>query len=142
MPHSVQVNPLSAPECQASVGSSVCGRTVENACDADFGSALACTRGDGKYLLKGIYAKEAACGSNQVVSFAKMDVGFLKGRGPSPQSSLPGLPSPPVQPARSNYQPNPNPFQQSYTPQANTPAPYVYPVPSTNAPQYLPPQGK
>lgn len=124
VPHSIQINPLAPSECQASVSgfnpnSAVCGRATNNPCDADAGSALACTRGNGKYLLKGIYSGESGCGSNQVVTFTKMDVQFIKG----------GKNGSPIQPARNGYTPQPN-------------TPQVYSVPSTQAPRYLPPQGK
>lgn len=96
LPHSVAINPLSANECQSSFGSfnpntAVCGRAQGNPCEVDNGSALACTRGNGRYLLKGIYSGESGCGPNQVMSFTKMDVDFIKGG--SSQKSLPIEPS-------------------------------------------------
>lgn len=93
LPHSLAINPLNSGECQASLGSfnansAVCGRAQGNPCDVDNGSALACTRGNGRYLLKGIYSTESGCGPNQVMKFTKMDVDFIKGRGNN-QKSLP-----------------------------------------------------
>lgn len=96
LPHSLAINPLAASECQSSLGSfnpntAVCGRAQGNPCDVDNGSALACTRGNGRYLLKGIYSGETGCGSNGVMSFTKMDVDFIKGG--SGLKSLPINPS-------------------------------------------------
>ncbi|XP_031633486.1 inactive serine protease scarface [Contarinia nasturtii] len=96
LPHSVAINPLSADECQSSLGTfnantAVCGRAQGNPCEVDNGSALACTRGNGRYLLKGIYSGETGCGPNQVMSFTKMDVDFIKGG--SAQKSLPIQPN-------------------------------------------------
>lgn len=116
IPHAIPVDTLSAQECQASgvnTYSAVCGRTVGDACDADAGSALACTRGNGKYLLKGIYSAETGCGSNQVVTFTKMDANFI------------------------NSNKNGGSVR---TPSPNTPQ--LYRVPSTQAPSYLPPNRK
>lgn len=95
LPHSLAINPLNAGECQASLGSynpnsAVCGRAQGNPCDVDNGSALACTRGNGRYLLKGIYSGESGCGPNQVMKFTKMDVDFIKG---SSEKSLPISPN-------------------------------------------------
>ncbi|XP_055321377.1 inactive serine protease scarface [Sitodiplosis mosellana] len=92
LPHSLAINPLSADECESSLGSfnpnsAVCGRAQGNPCDVDNGSALACTRGNGRYLLKGILSTESGCGPNQVMKFTKMDVDFIKGG--SAQKSLP-----------------------------------------------------
>lgn len=141
---------MSPNECQASVNgfnpnSAVCGRTQGNSCDADVGSALACTKGNGKYLLKGIYSAETACGSNQVVTFTKMDVQFIKGnKAGAPQGPARYQPQQPQQPI--NYQPQQPQQQNRYQPQqpgrvfnqqANTPQ--AYSVPSTRAPSYLPP---
>lgn len=84
---------MTSGECQASLGSfnpnsAVCGRAQGNPCDVDNGSALACTRGNGRYLLKGIYSTESGCGPSQVMKFTKMDVNFIKSRG-SAVKSLP-----------------------------------------------------
>lgn len=92
LPHSLAINPLAADECQAQLGSfnpstAVCGRAQGNPCDVDVGSALACTRGNGRYLLKGIYSGETGCGTEQVMSFTKMDVDFIKSG--SAEKSLP-----------------------------------------------------
>lgn len=78
------INPLNSNECQASLSShnpnsAVCGRAQGNPCDVDVGSALACTQGNGRYLLKGIYSGHSGCGPNQVMSFTKMDVNFIRG---------------------------------------------------------------
>lgn len=96
LPHSLAINPLNSDECQSSLGSfnpnsAVCGRAQGNPCDVDNGSALACTRGNGRYLLKGIFSTESGCGPNQVMKFTKMDVDFIKNG--SSQKSLPINPS-------------------------------------------------
>lgn len=154
LPHSLAINPLSPSECQQSFGaynpnSAVCGRAQGNPCDVDNGSALVCTRGNGRYLLKGIYSGETGCGPNQIMTFTKMDVDFIRGGKGSAQKSLP------INPINSRNTLNSVPqtpfFAQqkdltrttySYPtpiPQANTIQNYV--VPSTQLPGggYLPP---
>lgn len=127
-------------ECQASFGSynpnsAVCGRARGNPCDVDAGSALACTRGQGKYLLKGIYSAESGCGENQVMSFTKMDMQFIKGKtvSGSAEKSLPIQPNQqPQAPSRSaavRYTPQPE-----YTPQSQYTAQPKY----SSQPQYTP----
>lgn len=99
LPHSLAINPLSSNECQASLSSynpnsAVCGRAQGNPCDVDVGSALACTRGNGRYLLKGIYSGQSGCGPNQVMSFTKMDVNFIRGHAEKSLSIAPFNQSP------------------------------------------------
>lgn len=137
---SVEIEALPPNECSSVIGNfnaatAVCGRANNNICDADAGSALACTRGDGKYLLKGIYSSESGCGPNQYATFTKMDVQFLKGGQPSVRQNQPARNTYPNQPSQTVPSAR---VTGSYA-QASTPAPYAYPVPSTQAPEYLPP---
>lgn len=86
LPHYMPINLLSDTECQSNGFSpigSTCGKPQYDACDVDMGSALVCTRGDGKYLMKGLYSSETTCGAspNQLITFTKMDVPWLKSRG-------------------------------------------------------------
>lgn len=147
---------MSGGECQQSLNShnpntAVCGRAQGNPCDVDNGSALACTRGNGKYVLKGIYSGESGCGPNQVMSFTKMDVPFLNGvhRG-SAEKSLPIHPARSYSPLQTTAVTSPiatgqrsNLVQTTYSyptpqPQANTIHNFVVPTDSSrNA--YLPP---
>lgn len=84
------VSPLNDGECSASLSAngfnpstSLCGKPQYNACDVDVGSALVCTRGDGKYLMKGLYSTETGCEASpsQLITFAKIDVPWLRSRG-------------------------------------------------------------
>lgn len=97
LPHSMAVSPVSQQECQATFNNNpntaVCGRAQGNACDVDNGSALVCTRGNGKFVLKGIYSTETGCGPNQLMKFTKMDLPFLNGGQGSAEKSLPNQPS-------------------------------------------------
>lgn len=86
------ITPLSAGECQASLASNgfnpstaICGKPQYDACDVDVGSALVCTHGNGKYLMKGVYSTENGCGASpsQLITFTRMDVTFLRSRGQS-----------------------------------------------------------
>lgn len=150
LPHSLAINPLSPSECQTSFNSynpnsAVCGRAQGNPCDVDAGSALACTRGNGRYLLKGIYSGETGCGANQLMSFTKMDVDFIKGsNGGSDEKSLPinqninsNLPS---FGARLQVPQQPQQFQQQQQQPQRTS--YSYPEPTQQAQGYLPPNFK
>lgn len=128
-PHSIQINPLSPGECQASLpghnpNSATCGRAQDNICDADVGSALACHNGNGQYLLKGIYSGETGCGSNQVAKFAKMDANWVQSVkiGCTAYRSTGVLCSP----------------QTQYHTAGSSPH-QTYSVPTTSAPIYLPP---
>lgn len=132
------INPLSSSECQATLNSynpnlAVCGRAQGNPCDVDVGSALACTRGNGRYLLKGIYSGQSGCGPNQVMSFTKMDVNFIRGHA---EKSLPIEPFNEIPAFGQRLQLEPNqPTSTTYSYQ--TPAPSA-----TSARGYLPPNSK
>lgn len=140
LPHSLAINPLSPGECQSSLGtfnpnSAVCGRAQGNPCDVDNGSALACTRGNGRYLLKGIYSGESGCGPSQVMKFTKMDVNFIKNGGDAIKS-LPINPN-----SRGSFTAAPS--ATSAAPQfARTSYSYSSPSPQTSRglKKYLPPQ--
>ena len=59
--------------------SHIAGIPKDDACDVDVGSALACSDAAGAYYLKGVYSSENQCGgSNQFVSFANIDVPWVK----------------------------------------------------------------
>lgn len=61
------------PDC------SLCGQTKIDACQVDPGSALACQRADGNYVLKGVYSTETDCNSpSQITSFTKIDTNWVK----------------------------------------------------------------
>lgn len=144
LPHSLAINPLDAGECQSSLGSfnpstAVCARAQGNPCDVDNGSALACTRGNGRYLLKGIFSTESGCGPNQVMKFTKMDVDFIKSG--SSQKSLP------IQSSRSGAYTAPLlPSPAAYTAPAAQAAPSrpasSRGTPSRGLKKYLPPQNQ
>lgn len=54
--------------------SSICGHTKIDSCLVDTGSALACQRSTGDYVLKGIYSTETGCNSDsQILTFTKID---------------------------------------------------------------------
>lgn len=115
--------------------SAVCGRAQGNPCDVDNGSALACTRGNGRYLLKGIYSGESGCGPSQVMKFTKMDVDFIKNGGDAIKS-LPINPN-----SRGSFTAAPS--ATSAAPQfARTSYSYSSPSPQTarGLKKYLPPQ--
>lgn len=86
----MQISQLNDGECHASLAANgfnpstaLCGKPQYDACDVDVGSALVCTRGDGRYLMKGLYSTETGCGASpsQLITFAKMDVPWLRSRG-------------------------------------------------------------
>ena len=147
--HSIPINPLAQPDCQSQINgfnpqTSVCGQPQVDACQADVGSALACNNGNGNYLLKGIYSTENQCNSpQQVVTFAKMDVQWLKSAMGS-KSPLGAQLSQPID-QHSGYPkqaPN-NPQQRYQTQQPNQAQSQVsYDIQSTQAPSYLPPRQK
>lgn len=87
------ITPLSGEQCQTQLSQrgydpsiAVCGKPQLDACDVDVGSALVCTRGDGKYLMKGLYSTETGCGASpsQLITFTKMDVPWIRSRGTGP----------------------------------------------------------
>lgn len=140
LPHSLAVNPLAAGECQSSLGSfnpntAICCRAQGNACDVDNGSALACTRGNGRYLLKGIYSGESGCGPSGLMSFTKMDVDFIKSRG-SASKSLPIGPSSRSGAYTAPAQQQQQQPQQQYQPQQHQ---QNQPQQSRGLKKYLPP---
>lgn len=93
--HQIPIAPLDQGECSIALSGydanvAVCGRPQVDACQIDAGSALACTTGDGQYHLKGIYSTENQCNSPaQIVTFAKMDVKWIKDTTAAPSSSVP-----------------------------------------------------
>lgn len=134
--HHIPINPLAQSECQASVeghnpSTACCGRPQADACQLDPGSALACDNGNGKYTLKGIYSAETECASpSTVITFAKMDVPWIKSTMNSPSGQRP-------QPDRQIAQqtvPQPS-YRTTYQSQSTSQVSY-----STQAPSYLPPR--
>lgn len=58
---------------------SFCAQTKIDACQVDPGSALACQRADGNYVLKGVYSTETECNSpSQITTFTKIDTNWVK----------------------------------------------------------------
>lgn len=144
--HQIPISPISQQECSQSLpgfnpGASVCGRPQVDACQADVGSALACQNGNGNYLLKGVYSAENLCDSpNQVVTFAKMDVKWIKDTMHTPNGSQQrqtpiGAQSNPIQPVYAATQQLPQQQQQPSTQQVTYSS-----LHSTQAPSYLPPR--
>lgn len=89
--HGVNVSLLNPGECQNKLqedyphlldnydqDSCVCGQPTNpanNICKVDTGSALACTTGDGSYVLRGIYSWESNCQvGNQLAAFYRFDL--------------------------------------------------------------------
>ncbi|XP_050678226.1 uncharacterized protein LOC126974696 [Leptidea sinapis] len=89
--HSVNVSLINPGECQAKLASDyphlleqysedscVCGQPtnpINNICKVDIGSALACTTGDGHYVMRGVYSWDSGCQiGNQIASFYKFDL--------------------------------------------------------------------
>ncbi|KAJ8706430.1 hypothetical protein PYW08_011056 [Mythimna loreyi] len=89
--HSLNVSLLNPGDCQSKItqdyphllehyeqDSCVCGQPTNpanNVCKVDIGSALACTTGDGHYVLRGIYSWDSGCQTgNQLASFFKFDL--------------------------------------------------------------------
>lgn len=90
--HSLNVSLINPGECQAKLSSDyphlleqydqnscACGVPTNpvnsNICRVDIGSALACTTGNGHYVLKGIYSWDSGCQQgNQVAAFYKFDL--------------------------------------------------------------------
>lgn len=59
--------------------SSLCGHTRIDACQVDPGSALACQRPSGDFVLKGVYSTETACNTeSQLVTFTRVDTQWIK----------------------------------------------------------------
>lgn len=59
--------------------SSLCGHTRIDACQIDPGSALACQRPSGDFVLRGVYSTETACNTeSQLVTFTKVDTQWIK----------------------------------------------------------------
>lgn len=147
--HQIPIAPLAQNECSAALPgfngqTAVCGRPQVDACQIDVGSALACTRGNGQYLLKGIYSTENQCNSPaQIVTFAKMDVKWIKDTIAAPSSNVQrqvpqpnygqqqlAQPQQPQQHHQQQQQPQPSQVQAIYNPA----------IQSTQAPSYLPPR--
>lgn len=140
--HQIPIAPIGQSECSQALPDfnpslSVCGRPQQDACQADVGSALACQNGNGNYLLKGIYSTETQCNSpNQIVTFAKMDVKWIKDNmhGPAPGGAPRQQPTGAQQPNGRPYVTQKLPEQQPSTSQV------TYSLHSTQAPSYLPPR--
>lgn len=93
--HQIPIAPLDQNDCAAALGgnfngqTAVCGRPQVDACQIDSGSALACTHGDGQYRLKGLYSTENQCNSpQQIVTFAKMDVQWIRDTVAAPSNTV------------------------------------------------------
>ncbi|XP_055387830.1 inactive serine protease scarface isoform X2 [Condylostylus longicornis] len=74
--HHSKVTVLDRQNCNASADQ-LCGRPVLNACDLDYGSALACSNGSGNWVMKGIYSSENQCGDQSIITFTKPDSIFM-----------------------------------------------------------------
>ncbi|XP_045529391.1 uncharacterized protein LOC123717446 isoform X3 [Pieris brassicae] len=89
--HSLNVSLINPGECKAKLSSDyphlleqynedscVCGQPtnpLNNICKVDIGSALACTTGDGRYVMQGVYSWDSGCQvGNQIASFYKFDL--------------------------------------------------------------------
>ncbi|XP_013136391.1 PREDICTED: uncharacterized protein LOC106101639 isoform X2 [Papilio polytes] len=89
--HSVNVSLIQADECESKLqqdyphlldnydrDSCACGQPtnpLNNICKVDIGSALACTTGDGYYVMQGIYSWDSGCQvGNQLAAFYKFDI--------------------------------------------------------------------
>ncbi|XP_022122010.2 uncharacterized protein LOC110997928 isoform X2 [Pieris rapae] len=89
--HSLNVSLINPGECKAKLSSDyphlleqynedscVCGQPtnpLNNICKVDIGSALACTSGDGRYVMQGVYSWDSGCQvGNQIASFYKFDL--------------------------------------------------------------------
>ncbi|XP_026313889.1 uncharacterized protein LOC113225702 isoform X2 [Hyposmocoma kahamanoa] len=89
--HSLNISLINPGECQAKLQqdyphlleqydqeSCACGQPtnpVNNICKVDIGSALACTTGDGHFVLRGVYSWDSGCQlGNQLAAFYKFDL--------------------------------------------------------------------
>ncbi|CAH2056053.1 unnamed protein product, partial [Iphiclides podalirius] len=89
--HSVNMSLVEPTECESRLQqdyphlldnydqeSCACGQpsnSVDNVCKVDIGSALACTTGDGYFVLQGIYSWDSGCQiGNQLAAFYKFDI--------------------------------------------------------------------
>ncbi|XP_045538525.1 uncharacterized protein LOC106708339 [Papilio machaon] len=89
--HSVNVSLIQADQCESRLqqdyphlldnydrDSCACGQPtnpLNNICKVDIGSALACTTGDGYYVMQGIYSWDSGCQTgNQLAAFYKFDI--------------------------------------------------------------------
>ncbi|XP_013176246.1 PREDICTED: uncharacterized protein LOC106124294 isoform X3 [Papilio xuthus] len=89
--HSVNVSLIQPDECESRLqqnyphlldnydrDSCACGQPtnpLNNICKVDIGSALACTTGDGYYVMQGIYSWDSGCQvGNQLAAFYKFDI--------------------------------------------------------------------
>lgn len=147
----VPVKELSQNECSSALSgygynaqSSTCCRSSKgaDACLADVGSALACRTPGGNYVLRGVYSTETECNNpNQLVTFAKMDIGWVRQaiRNPGQQQQQQqrgGRPNFNGQVTGQASQTVKTVFRQEVVAQPT--AQHVYSVPS-QAPLYLPP---
>ncbi|XP_045538526.1 uncharacterized protein LOC123722084 [Papilio machaon] len=89
--HSVNVSLIQPDQCESRLqqdyphlldnydrDSCACGQPtnpLNNICKVDIGSALACTNGDGHYVMHGIYSWDSGCQTgNQLAAFYKFDI--------------------------------------------------------------------
>ncbi|CAG9134325.1 unnamed protein product [Plutella xylostella] len=89
--HSMNISLINPGECQAKLSqdyphlleqydqdSCACGQPtnpINNICRVDIGSALACTMGDGHFVLRGVYSWDSGCQpGNQLAAFYKFDL--------------------------------------------------------------------
>ncbi|XP_072948687.1 uncharacterized protein [Epargyreus clarus] len=89
--HSINVSLINPGECQSKLSqdyphlleqydedSCACGQPtnpLNNICRVDIGSALACTTGNGQYVMRGVYSWDSGCQTgNQIAAFYKFDL--------------------------------------------------------------------
>ncbi|CAK1592827.1 unnamed protein product [Parnassius mnemosyne] len=89
--HSINVSLIEPTQCEAKIQqnyphlldnydqeSCICGEPsnpLNNICRVDIGSALACTTGDGYFVLQGVYSWDSGCQTgNQLAAFYKFDI--------------------------------------------------------------------
>ncbi|XP_023943390.2 uncharacterized protein LOC112049644 isoform X2 [Bicyclus anynana] len=89
--HSLNVSLIRPDDCQTKLASDyphlleqydedscVCGEPTNpnnNLCRVDIGSALACTNGNGQYVMRGVYSWDSGCAvGNQLGAFYKFDI--------------------------------------------------------------------
>ncbi|KAF5283999.1 hypothetical protein FQR65_LT13633 [Abscondita terminalis] len=86
---SVDVNLLSPNHCEERLSKYnikphqyqpvYCGKSNNDQCDVDYGSALACTNGDGQYTLAGIFGWDTGCNDpEQIGGYIPLDVDWIE----------------------------------------------------------------
>nr|XP_034828108.1 fibroin heavy chain-like isoform X2 [Maniola hyperantus] len=93
--HGLNVSLIRPDDCQAKLSSDyphlleqydqdscVCGEPSnpqDNICRVDIGSALACSTGNGQYVLRGVYSWDSGCAvGNQIGAFYKFDIEWYR----------------------------------------------------------------